>query len=82
MNELYPILSGTLIGAAVGFLRQESRLWASTLLSILFGTFATLVSGEFRVSWGYLLVDIPLVAGSTLISMMLVHNYRRSLPRS
>jgi hypothetical protein len=36
----------------------------SLLLSVLLGVAATMLSGEFRIGWEYLLIDIPLVAVS------------------
>jgi hypothetical protein len=41
------------------------------LLWVAFGFVATVASGEFRISWGYLLVDIPLVAGSAGLAFLL-----------
>jgi hypothetical protein len=37
----------------------------------------TVASGEFRISWGYLLVDI--VAGSAGLSFIVTRGVRRSL---
>jgi hypothetical protein len=37
------------------------------MLAIAFGVLATVASGEFLVSWAFLLIDVPLVAISTAI---------------
>jgi hypothetical protein len=79
MNEVFPIVSGLIIGLLVGLLRPSLRLGVAVLLSVAFGVVATVVSGEFRISWGYLLVDIPLVAGSAGLSFLLTRAARRSL---
>jgi hypothetical protein len=79
MNEVFPIVSGLVIGLLVGLLRPSLRLGMAVLLSVFFGVVATVVSGEFRISWGYLLVDIPLVAGSAGLSFLLTRAVRRSL---
>ncbi len=71
MNELLPIASGIVLGAILAYLRPALRLSIEAALAILLGAIATVASGEFRVSWGYLLVDIALVAGSALASMRL-----------
>jgi hypothetical protein len=65
MNELFPVACGILVGSVLGVLRPAGRLWLAVLLSILLGFAATVLSGEFRIGWEYLLIDIPLVAMST-----------------
>lgn len=73
MNELLPVASGIVLGAILANLRPALRLRNVAVLAILLGAIATVASGEFRVSWGYLPVDIALVAGSALASMRLAH---------
>jgi hypothetical protein len=34
-------------------------------MSVMLGLAATVVSGEFRIGWEYLLIDIPLVGVSS-----------------
>jgi len=51
-------------------------------LAILLGAIAAVASGEFSVSWGYLLVDIALVAGSALASMRLARKLGLTLSQS
>jgi hypothetical protein len=73
-GELLPVLSGTVIGAILVYLRPGLRLRIGAALTVALGTIATVVSGEFSVSWGYFLVDVLLVAVSALVSsMMLAH---------
>jgi len=71
MQELFPVVSGVVLGIVVAGLRPSLRLWAGVLLSVVLGLCATVVSGEFEVSWDYLLVDIPLVAVSAGLSFTL-----------
>lgn len=73
MNELLPVASGIVLGAILAYRCPGLRLRIVSVLAILLGTIATVASGEFRVNWGYLLVDIALVAGSALASMRLAH---------
>ena len=79
MNELFPVVSGLVVGLLVGLLRPSLRLGVAVLLSVVFGFVATVASGEFRISWGYLLVDIPLVAGSAGLAFLVTRAFRRSL---
>jgi hypothetical protein len=39
--------------------------------SVVAGVLATVVSGEWRVSWAFLLIDIPLVAVSAVAGDLL-----------
>jgi hypothetical protein len=42
---------------------------------------ATVASGEFYITWAFLLIDIPLVALSAVASFYAVHRLRRA-PRA
>ena len=70
MQELFPIAFGLVLGAALGFVRPSMRLPVGALLAIVLGVLATVVTGEFKSSWGYLLIDIPLVAMSALAGLL------------
>lgn len=65
--ELIPILAGLVIGTVcwripAGF----GRIALLIILSIVCGTAATVLSGEYRNSWGFLALDIPLTFGVAL----------------
>ena len=65
MNELFPITCGILIGFAchnTGTPRWRCTAWI--VLSVVCGIVATVLGAEFKISWEFLLIDIPLVAGS------------------
>jgi len=55
------------------------RLWVAVLLSIVLGFLATVISGEYLLSWEFLLIDIPLVAIATAASFMGMRRLRSSL---
>ncbi len=76
--ELFPVFSGLLLGSALGYLNPRVRLRAGVLLSVTLGAFATWVSGEFRLSWGFLLFDVPLVAATAAVSATATHWFRQS----
>jgi hypothetical protein len=71
MQELFPVVSGMALGLLVGGLRPSLRLLTGSVLSCLLGFTATVLSGEFRIGWEYLLIDIPLVAASASLSFAL-----------
>jgi hypothetical protein len=77
-NEFLPIISGIVLGSILGFLKPKLRLSVGAVLVILLGILATVASGEFEISWGFLLIDIPLVAVSAAIALFAVHRLRWS----
>lgn len=71
MDELFPVVSGVVLGIVVAGIRPSLRLWIGIPVSIVLGLAATVLSGEFEVGWEYLLIDIPLVAASAGLSFTL-----------
>ena len=71
MDELFPVVSGLVLGAIVAGIRPSLRLWVGIPISIVLGVAATALSGEFEDGWEYLLIDIPLVAVSAGLSFTL-----------
>jgi hypothetical protein len=59
MHELFPIAAGLLAGAFLTLVRPTVRLPLGVLAAVAIGVLATVVSGEFRMGWEFLLVDIP-----------------------
>lgn len=76
MTELFPILGGLAVGAVLGLLRPGSRRLVGALAALALGTAATLVSGEYRLGWEYLLVDIPLVGVSSVVGLLVSRRLR------
>lgn len=71
MNELFPIAAGLLCGLLLGAVTARRRMATGVGFAVVAGTLATVVSGEWRVSWAFLLVDIPLVAVSAALGALL-----------
>jgi hypothetical protein len=82
MQELIPFGCGLLLGAALGWVRPAIRLPLGALLAVLAGVFATVVTGEFKLSWDYLLVDIPLVAVSAFVGFVALRRTAAALGRA
>jgi hypothetical protein len=78
MQELFPIGCGLLLGAGLGWLRPSMRLPVGLALAIVLGVLATVVTGEFKMSWGYLLIDIPLVAAAAVVGVLGTRAVRRA----
>jgi hypothetical protein len=71
MNELFPIVAGLLCGLALGSLTAKRRIFVGVAFAVVAGLLATIISGEWRISWAFLLVDIPLVAISSVAGVLL-----------
>jgi hypothetical protein len=80
MEELLPVASGLVIGLILGLIRPSLRIPVGVLLIVAFGVVATVVSGEYLISWSFLLIDIPLVALSAAASLFVMYRLR-SAPR-
>ena len=76
MQELFPIACGLVLGGALGLLRPALRLPVGAAVAIALGVLATVVTGEFKMSWGYVLVDIPLVACAALVGLAAARRVR------
>jgi hypothetical protein len=76
VEEILPVVSGLFLGALIGLLRPSLRLPVGAALIVAFGVLATVVSGEYLISWSFLLIDIPLVAVSAVASLYVTHRLR------
>lgn len=79
MHELFPIVSGLLLGAALPLIRPRIRLGVGVAASVVLGTLATIISGEYRIGWEFLLIDIPLVALCSAAGFATARALRRRL---
>lgn len=77
MTELFPIASGLLLGSTLTLIRPRMRLTVAIGASVVLGTIATVISGEYRIGWEFLLIDIPLVALCAATAVAAVRAARR-----
>jgi hypothetical protein len=80
LSELLPFACGIVLGGLLGVLRPSVRLPVGVPLALLLGTLATIVSGELRISWMFLLIDIPLVAISASIGFLIIRRLSPANP--
>jgi hypothetical protein len=71
VTELFPIVAGLLCGLVFGSLTARRRVLIGLAFSVVAGVLATVVSGEWRIRWAFLLIDIPLVAVSAVAGDLL-----------
>lgn len=79
MHELFPLFCGLLLGVGLGVLRPGIRLPVGAALSVVLGVLATAVAGEFEISWGFVLIDIPEVALAAFLGLTAVRQLRPRL---
>ncbi len=70
MSELFPVVAGLLCGVLIGSLTARRRLYLGLAFAVVAGVLATVISGEWRLSWAFLLIDIPLVAMSATVGVL------------
>ena len=77
MQELVPLLSGFTIGVALGMVRPGLRLGVGAILAVTLGVLATVVTGEFKTSWAFVLIDIPLVGAAAALGLIVARQVTR-----
>lgn len=80
MEELLPVLLGAIAGwITTTLVRRRLSTPARLLIAGLAGGLATLITGEFRQSWAFLFIDIPLgVVGAVITSELWTRRTTRS----
>jgi hypothetical protein len=71
VTEFFPVAAGLLCGLLLGSITAKRRVIVGIAFSVVAGVLATVVSGEWRISWAFLLVDIPLVGVSAVAGDLL-----------
>ena len=80
-NLIHTNVSGALLGHLMGTVRLSMRLRMAIPVVTVLGAVATVISGEFRIGWEYLLIDIPLVGASAVAIMLTARLVRRRVAR-
>jgi uncharacterized membrane protein SpoIIM required for sporulation len=80
MQELVPLVSGFAVGVALGAFRPSLRLSLGAFLAVVLGVLATIVTGEFKTSWAFVLIDIPLVAVAAVCGLAVSRQVTRRIP--
>ena len=70
MEEIFPITAGLICGLLLGTFTARRPLALGLASSVVLGFLATVLSGEWRISWAFLLIDIPLVAGCVAVAFL------------
>jgi hypothetical protein len=71
VKELVPLGLGLALGLGLGVQRPSLRVPVGAALAVCFGVLATVVTGEAKISWAFILIDIPLVAVAAVLGLLL-----------
>jgi hypothetical protein len=71
VTEFFPVVAGLACGVLLGSLTARRRVVVGLIVSVVAGVLATVLSGEWRISWAFLVIDIPLVAVSAVAGDLL-----------
>lgn len=66
MNEIVPVVGGLVVGSLLPLVPARLRILVAVVAASCVGALATVVSGEYRLGWEYLLFDVPLAALGTV----------------
>lgn len=78
--EVLPVAGGALVGVAARFAYQRTRSWSYVAGVLLVALCATIFSGEFRQSWGFLVDDVLLASLSACGAFLVAGFFARRLP--
>lgn len=71
MHEVFPVVAGIAVGlVALRVTSLQLRWLLVAVASVIFGVLATIISGEALISWAFVLIDIPLVLGAAVGTMV------------
>ena len=74
MEELVPVILGVVLGALIGrSTTGPTRIVLSIAAVLVSGAAATILSGEYVESWGYLLLDFGEAALGLAIGFVIAH---------
>lgn len=77
MIEIVPVALGAASGLLVGGTTARRPMWLWLSVSLLLGIAATTLTGEWKTTWAFLIIDIPLVALSSAAAFMAVRTMER-----
>lgn len=76
--EVLPVIGGLILGSIARYAYNRTQRWTYVIGILIIALCATIASGEFRQSWGFLLDDLIIVSISASSAFLLVgHAARR-----
>jgi hypothetical protein len=78
--EVLPVAGGLVVGCVARYAYQRNRRWFYVAGVLLIALCATVASGEFRQSWGFLVDDLLLASLSACGAFLVAGLFIRRLP--
>jgi hypothetical protein len=82
MHELFPIAAGLFIGSLLQFVRPPLRIPVGLVAAVAVGVTATVISGEYKIGWEFLAIDIPGAALATAAGFLATKRVRGIVRRT
>jgi hypothetical protein len=79
--EALPVTGGLILGSIARYTYNSTHRWSYVIGILIIALCATIASGEFRQSWGFLLDDMVIVSLSASSAFLLVGYASRRKPR-
>jgi len=80
--EVLPAAGGIILGSIAHYAYSRTHRWSYVLGILLLALCATVASGEFRQSWGFLIADVVIVSlaacGAFLVLRLIVSRRKPS----
>jgi uncharacterized membrane protein YeaQ/YmgE (transglycosylase-associated protein family) len=70
-HETLPVVGGAILGCIARYAYQRTQRWSYVAGIVLIALGATIASGEFRQSWGFLVDDVFIVSISVCGAFLL-----------
>ena len=81
MYELIPVVLAAFLGARIWRSSGHARLVRSMLADLVTGAIATVVSGEYRESWMFVVLDFGIAALGLVLGFVIAHRRSRARER-
>lgn len=78
--EALPLAGGLILGSIARYTYNRTHRWTYVIGILIIALCATVASGEFRQSWGFLLGDIVIVSLAASSAFLLVGYTARRKP--
>jgi hypothetical protein len=78
--EVLPVIGGFILGSIARYTYNRTQRWTHVIGIVIIALCATIASGEFRQSWGFLFDDIIIVSLAASSAFLLVGHIARRKP--
>jgi peptidoglycan/LPS O-acetylase OafA/YrhL len=77
LNEFFPIAAGLFLGSLLQFVPRRWRLLVGVVGAAAIGFTATVISGEYKIGWEFLAIDISGAALAVVVGFAATKRARK-----